>query len=630
MKSVKSINKNNSKTPANTVKSDVLTKYFILTTILFLTIIVFSNSINNEFVAWDDNEYITENNLIKDLSFHGIKNIFSTPVSGHYSPLTTLSWAIEYHFWGMKPTHFHLVNLIFHLMNIVLVFVFISNLQGFKNLEGLIVAVLFAIHPMHIESVSWATERKDVLYAFFFLLSIIFWLKSWKVGKLESSKPQLSIINYQLSILFFLLSLLSKSMAVTLPLIFILIDYYKGKINLQFTPDKIGIQFLKKYIPFFVLSVITGIVAMYSAKGALHDTPVFTIFDSIFLASYGVVYYLFHLFVPTNLAALHPYPVKENGILPMEYYLSFFFILIMIFGIYKSHKIPLAPFKKGELKKNFVFGFLFFIITLLPVLQLLPVGIAIVSERYTYISYIGLFLIIGQVSSIKYQVSSIKYAVISVFVGGIIIFSVISFNRNKVWKNSMTLFTDMIEKHPNAESAHYNRGLTKYHSKDFQGAILDFDNAIKINAASHNAFNNRGLARNELRDFTGALSDYNKSIELKSDFETAYNNRAICKGSTQDFQGAINDLDKAIELKSDYAEAYSNRGNAKGFLRDFVGSINDFNKSLELNPNDGKTLNNRAISKFNLNDKSGACDDLKRAAALGYSDAVIMFNKNCK
>ena len=571
----------------------------ILAAILFLTVIVFSNSIKNDFIFnWDDDVYVMNNLLIKDLSLQGIKNIFTTPYEGHYAPLTTLSWAIEHKFFGMSAKHFHITNLLLHLSNIVLVFYFVlklssfsnSNLQGFKNLEGLfpatIVATLFAIHPMHAESVDWITERKDLLYSSFYLFAILFWIKC------SNQKNKLSILNYQLSILFFLLSLLSKPMAVTLPVVLILIDYYKNNVQ----HSTFNIQHLIKYIPFFLLSIIFGLleISVANSAKAINIENTFNYFDSIFLASYAIVFYLIKLIIPVNLCAFYSFPEKTNNLLPMEYYFAPIVLLLLVFGIYKLKKIPLTPFVKGEFKKEIIFGFLFFLITISVVLQFLPVGGAIVAERYSYIPYIGLFFIFAQI--FNPQIFKFENLRIPILVGIILVFSILTFNRNKVWKDAYTLFSDTIE-----------------------------------NNKSYITYFNLGLAKEFIKkDYKGALSDYEMSTKLKPDYHIGYNNYGIVKGILQDYKTAIIYFDKTISIKPTYAEAYSNRALAKTFLKDFDGAILDYNELIRFNTNNAAAYSKRGNAFFNLNKINEACSDWRKAASLNDYSANEMILTYCK
>jgi tetratricopeptide (TPR) repeat protein len=231
-------------------------------------------------------------------------------------------------------------------------------------------------------------------------------------------------------------------------------------------------------------------------------------------------------------------------------------------------------------------------------LHIIPVGSAIVAERYTYVPYIGLFFIIGQLycKAIDQKIKR-KPLLITVFLIFTIFFSITTWNRNKVWKNSNTLFTDAIKKNPGGSSLIYtNLGASKFNLGDYIGAIKDFDKAIMMRPNHPNAYNNRGSSKFNLQDYEGAGKDY----------------------------------DKAINLDPKYADAYKNRGVLKYKLKDYIGSIEDYTKAIELNPIDAINYHYRGLSKSHINDMNGACEDWHKASQLGLEKANKKIIDNCK
>jgi len=341
-----------------------------LIAILFITYLSFSPSIKAGFINWDDNEYVTENPDIRSLSFDNIKKISSSFYVGCYLPITMLSYSIEYHYYKLDPHIYHSVNLILHLINCLLVY-WLFILLCRNKFIAFAVALLFGIHPLHVESVAWISERKDLLYSLFFILSLIFY-----IYYRESEKRDRKILKYYfLSIISFLLSLFSKPMAVSLPIILLLIDY------LFHTPIKAKI-FTEK-ISFFLLSLIFGIVAILGQQtaGATSSKSTFALADNILIACHGIILYLYKLIIPINLSAIYPYPKSVMS----SCILSPFILLIIFGGVIYSLKYT----------RKILFGFLFFLITILPVLKLVPIGYAMIADRYTYIPYLGIFYIIS-------------------------------------------------------------------------------------------------------------------------------------------------------------------------------------------------------------------------------------------
>ena len=274
--------------------------------IILISFIAYAPALQNGFV-WDDDDYVRNNLLIQSID---LKEIFSQSLMGNYHPLTILVYSFEYHFFGLKESGYHAINLIFHFLNIILVFYAVYLLCE-KFPVALVASLLFGIHPIHVESVAWVSELKDLLYTFFFLSAYIYYLKYLK----DRQK-----IFYFYSLLFLLLSLLSKAMAASFPLVLILTDYFKG--------NKINTKTLLEKIPFFALSLILGVVAVYAQKetGAT-DITVFPFPQRIVFACYGFIAYLLKLVLPLQLCAYYAYPIKTGSEVPPQYY---FYVLLLL------------------------------------------------------------------------------------------------------------------------------------------------------------------------------------------------------------------------------------------------------------------------------------------------------------
>ncbi|HNW89788.1 MAG TPA: tetratricopeptide repeat protein [Bacteroidales bacterium] len=590
--------------------------WYALGAVLLATLAIYFKAIRFEFLIWDDNMYINLNERIKELSWENVKMMFSEFYFGNYHPITTLTYAIEHKIVGDGPGLYHFTNILMHAMNALLVFVLIKKLSP-KNVNvALITAAFFAVHPMHIESVAWVSERKDVLYTFFLLLSLIAYtdyLKSKKIKHLIFAG------------ILFLLSCFSKSAAVILPLVLILFDYYLNR--------KINWKTLAEKIPFFVISLIFGYLAMNSQKAAmpLTDAQVIPVFDRIFIVSNSVVMYLLKAFVPINLSALYPYPVQLGGTLPVIYYISVLFVGLLLFFVWYSRRWG----------KDVIFGFLFFVVTIILVLQIITVGNATMADRYTYVPYIGVFFIIGKLfENLSTKANgAYKKPLQIVLVLGCIIFSVVSFFRIDVWENDETLFSDVMEKHPENPLAYNNRGC--YYLKIAQSDSLssakkemffkksydDFNNLIKVNKDYAAAYHNRGLASYFLKDYAGAIRDFDVEIQKDPEKEELYFDRGNAKKDNLDYAGAIKDFDKVIELDPKAENAYFNRGNVKKELNDFAGAISDYDKAIEIDPKLIKAYNNRSMLKCILKDYEGTIADYDKMIELNPNDTVTIKNR---
>ncbi|MBK5284953.1 MAG: hypothetical protein JJE25_06090, partial [Bacteroidia bacterium] len=345
-------------------KTRAANPYWMWAGIVVITFVAFFPALNNDFTNWDDAGYVTENPLVKSLSFQNLKAIFSTYVMGNYHPLAILSLAVDYHFYQLSPQGYHVTSVLFHLVNVSLLFIFVNVLV--RNVRvAAITALLFAIHPMHVESVAWVAERKDVGYVMFYFLTLILYLKYHEA---TGNKP----IVYICMIISFLISILFKGQAVTLPVVMLLIDFFKGRKIMEGWKEK---------IPFFVLSILFGVIAIYAQKDfkSIH-IEIHPFYERVLFSAYALISYLWKLLLPVNLSAFYPYPVKHDNFYPLLVYLSPAIVIGIIVLLYRSLKTS----------RDFIFGALFFFFNVILILQLLPVGNTVISERYSYLSYTGL------------------------------------------------------------------------------------------------------------------------------------------------------------------------------------------------------------------------------------------------
>ena len=503
-----------------------------VTLILIFTFLVFSISLKNEFlIGWDDGEYIT-NPIISGDGPIKTAEIFSSFHLGMYQPVAIVSFALNYKISGDTAWPYILTNLLLHLLNILLVFRLTKRWMK-SYVSATVVALLFAIHPMHVEAVTWISTRSSGLYSFFFLLGLLVWDKYLEEG--YRSKY------YLLALLFTLLALFSKSMAATFPLILFLMDYLKGR--------EFKLRLIIEKLPFLALSVIFGIVAIKAAASFGHLTVLeqdFSLVQRFFLIVYGIAFYLIKLLLPTNLSAIYAFPELTNGGLPNYVYSAAVLPVILAAAIWFS----------GKNRREFIFAGLFFLLSISMVLPLFWSRIFITADRYTYIPYIGLFMIVARyfnmlIDSWKTIDKSNRRMLIAASVFIVALLSIATFNRIQTWETTPTLLTDVIEKkRSDADMAHGYFYLANY----YDGA----DNAEE------------------------AIKYYDLSLSRNSRYLLALNNRGILKGKAGNPIAAIRDFEDAISIKPDYAEAFYNRGVALYQTGDQNRACEDWKKSLKL------------------------------------------------
>ena len=304
------------------------------------------------------------------------------------------------------------------------------------------------------------------------------------------------------------------------------------------------------------------------------------------MASYALCIYIFKFFIPIQLSAFYPHPIMITNVLPLIYYLS---PLLIIGFIYLAYRVV-------KDKKLIIFGFSFLIVTIALVLQLFPVGGAIVAERYTYVPYIGLaFMLTVYAEKIFLSKKNKQYLISVVFSVIIIAFSILSFNRNTVWANGVTLFDDVIEKQPDAFYAYHSRGIAYYY----------------------------------LGNYTASLKDYNKAIELNNSYGLTYYNRGLTQMMLKQYEEADQSFSRTIELIPKHDQAYNDRAIARYNLNKFDEAISDYSKSIEMNPQNARAFYNRGVTYYRMNDKEHSCADWQKATQLGLKQADDMFVKHC-
>jgi len=594
--------------------------------VLVITFAALSPSLTAGFSNWDDQIMITQNTKIMSMSWESVKIWFTGFHERLYHPLVLMSYAVEYHFAKLDARVYHATNLVLHLLNTLFVFWFVYLISK-KNLIALITALLFGIHPMHVESVIWLPERKDVLYSFFFLASLISYLYFLKDQKNRNY--------YYLSMFIFVLSLMSKSMAMTLPFVLLLCDYLlKVKIDKENLLDK---------LPFFSISFLFGFLTIigHYEPGIKGREFAFSLAGNLVSACQNIVFYLVKLVLPFKLSCVYPAPDQIQN-LPQT--LFFFAPLIVIAFI-------AVMLSSGTFTRKGIFGGLFFLITIAPVTQILPVGLAIPADRYTYIPYIGLFYIFAEVFSKLYDnfdKKALRYILCAMF----IILFILAYRRTLVWQDSIKLWDDVIKNYKNIPLAYYNRGdeyflrkgnydkalidfkqsikvdpkyveshinigLIYYFKHDYKRAIEYYDKSLEISTTIPEAYLNRGNAYSAIGKDRQALADYAAALKLKPTYIEVWYNRGNVHLKRADLNKAISDYDRAIELRPDYADAYNNRGNAYFRMRFLDNAFLDFNQAVQLDPGYADAYMNRATVYSLKGDAANALADVLKAQNLG-------------
>ncbi|MEE9372323.1 MAG: tetratricopeptide repeat protein [Saprospiraceae bacterium] len=605
-----------------------------------LTFAVFSPSLQNGFVNWDDDRNFLENKNIMDVRAENIGiqlgKIFTSGVIGNYNPIPIATFAFEKLFFGFEnPMPWHLNNILLHIICSLLLFRLMLLLKV-NHVVALGVTLLFAVHPLRVESVAWVTERKDVLFGAFYLGALINYVKYHRSKKERKYLIWVFVL--------FTLSLFSKIQAVTLPLSMLAIDYWRNR--------KIGWSLIIEKIPFFAMSLAMGIIGIFvlGQQGSLETSSTYSLFQRLFVGSYSYMVYLIKSLVPYETLPLYPYPET----MPWYIYASMALVPLYLYGFYKA-------WINGN--KAVVFGLAFFSFNIFFLLQILGAGQGFLADRFTYIAFIGLFFIIAyyfNYFSNKY--SQYRNAFYGVGVVVILGYSFLSFQQNKIWKDSDTLWTHVLKYHRNITVAWGNRANYYRDNGQTQKALNDYSQVIELVPEKAAAYNSRGklyFNSSARRDWPNALKDYKKALSIEPDNAEYMTNLGAIFAKMEDRSNALRYFSDAIKTNPNHAVAYLNRsiiyqlvnrpndalsdiqtylgfnpynsdlwyeaGRLRRILGRPVEALVDFNKAIQYNANKGIYYYERSKAFYDSGNINNAKADLRNAQQRGYK-GVAAYN----
>jgi tetratricopeptide (TPR) repeat protein len=525
-----------------------LTVFIGLTIIAF---IVYGPCLHASFLLYDDPEYITENYFLKDFSLRGIINLFTKQVYDLYIPLTWLSYWIELHVFKFAAQGMHFINILLHIVNAWLVFkLFIRPCN--KPLPAVLIAALFLVHPQHVESVAWIAERKDMLYTLFFLQALIFYVDF-------KSNPSKKL--YFLSMLFFILSCLSKPMAVSFPLLIVIIDYF------LYNEKKISFHVNK--IPFIMISVIFSFIAILfiNVSALQNQTGNYSLVNKMVLTFYELGFYVFKLILPLNLSVIYEAPSQTNPILPIQtYLLALLFIAIVLYVLLKGNKYLKA-------------ALFCYVVILLPVLQLIPNASTLFADRYSYMSSIIPFALLCFLAE---ENAFLKKSANVILVPLVFILGLLTYNRCTLWKNDELLFTDVLTKNKNSYGAYANRGMYYLKKGNIPSAIYDLKQASDLKPTSPIVLTNYAWALAVSSQTDSALAVLLRSVQIEPAYFKTWNNLGIVLGMKGKYRLSLRCLLFAQKLNALNAELYYNMAITYANLRESSLSISCYQKAAKM------------------------------------------------
>lgn len=601
----------------------IFNQHLALSIAVIITLAVYSKFLFFGHISWDDPDMVFKNKAVQTFD---LKSLFTDHYVGNYIPVTMFFHAIAWFLFGNNDWGHHLVNILFHVINGILVYQ--AGKRIFKNeTASTFASVVFLLHPLQVESVGWISELKNILSTTFYLLALISYLNYSQSGRVKY---------YIFCFLFFILGCFSKSSVVVFPLVLIVLDLF---LKNKFEPK----QLLNK-IPLLIISIIVGLINMKTQTADLfiNYSHAFPYPQRIGFAGFALVKYMLLFLVPAKLSVIYPYPAVKTTVFITGYILiTATLILLFLFAKKKNY--------------NWIFIILFVILNLALVLQFVPFGEVLYADRYMYIPMIGFGWIIGIL------LSRIKIPSKFITLAFILIFSLLTFSRSGVWSSAISLYEDIIRKYPDQFIALNSAGVESMFINNDEKALEYLNRAIKAAPQNYKGYYNRGLLYIKNNKPELAIKSFNQTLDLY-EYSKAYVGRASAYYMLNDFPKAINDAthvlssepnnikahfilgncyndmnklneamaeyNKCIELNPDEAEYYFKRAIVYGKKQDFQSCLNDLNLCLKLNSNYIEAYYWRGVAK--VNQRLNPCEDFKIAAQNNFQPAVNAFNKYCR
>ena len=555
--------------------------------ILILGSIIYSNSFNGTF-HFDDLERIPNNMALRDLT-----NLQAIWNYGQMRFVAYYTFAINYHFGGVNTWGYHLFNLLIHLTTSLLVYYFTvlicstaqlrdSSFAKAKYTIAFITSILFVAHPLATQSVCYIVQRMASLVALFYLLSLSFYLKARLLNPNNNSKYLL----FLLSALSAGLAFLTKENSFTIPFTILLMEIFflsekNFKVNLKH-PKVIGILGISIIFIVIVMNVYSASIFKSIPPDDHNGFREVTSMNYLFTQFPVILKYIQLLILPVGLNLDYDFPIY-NSLLSIASVGSLLVLLALVY-------LAFYLFNRNRIIS---FGIFWFFLTLLVESSIIPIS-DVIFEHRTYLPSFGFFIIIASLSYNRLFLKNTTYGILflTILVGT---YSILTYSRNKVWKNDYTLWSDVIIKSPNKA-----RG-----------------------------YNNRGMYLRETDRYEEMLKDFNKAIELEPKFTDAYNNRGNVYVKQQNYQESLTNFNKAVELNPNDPDSHNNRGTANMGLKSYAAAIADFDKAIELRPEYTMAFANRGITYLNMGNKDQGCKDLKKSIDNGFEPTKSIFDQYC-
>lgn len=545
--------------------------------ILLITIAVHSPSLRSGFI-WDDDDYVTENNTLTDPG--GLYRIWTEPgATPQYYPLVFTSYWLEYRLWGLNPLGYHLVNILLHAAIAALLWALLRRLE----LPGAyLAAFVFALHPVHVESVAWITERKNVLSGLFYFLSLIVFLRYHPLsGGDRSSHAPWTV--YLLSIALFVCALLSKTVTCSLPAVILLIFWWKH--------GSIGRRLAGLMTPFFALGIFFAFVTVWMERhhvGAQGSEWSLTLIDRVIVAGHSLWFYLGKLIVPVDLSFIYR-RWETDGAAPLQLLYPVSFLLLLAALWFSRSKIGRGP----------TTALLIFAGTLVPALgfiDIYPMRYSFVADHFQYLASIAVIVLLISLATLGIRrLGSIQRGV--TWSGSIVllgILALLTWNRAAAFRDPESLWVDTVNKNPTSWMAHHNLAMIYEEESSGDRAALHYRRAIELRPDLSQSYFNLGTVLSKQRRWSEARSNFESAIDREPDYPDAH----LHLGNVLFRQGhaveAIESYREALRLDPGKLSAHKNLAHVSTEIGRWSDAVNHYKAALRIDPNDVRAIDRLA------------------------------------
>ena len=569
------------------------------------------------FVYFDDDEYVFNNpQITQGLSFKAISWAFTHIHSHNWHPLTTLTHMFDCQVYGLHPWGHHLENVLLHGMAAILLFVALQKMTG-ALWRSAFVAAVFAVHPLHVESVAWISERKDALSGLFFMLTLMAYVRYTRAKESGTGTTFLRFPSYWVALLLFALGLMCKPMLVTLPFVLLLLDWWPLQRFTLYNARSTMAGLVREKIPFLLLSAASCPVTIWAQKDivmSLEEMP-FPLRVEIAFVCY--VAYVGKMFYPVRLAALYLFP--EHYLAPWRVGLSVLFLLLVSMGVSAARR-----------KHPFLLtGWLWYLVMLLPVIGLMQTGNQAMADRYTYLPQIGLYIIVAWGAVDLFCSWRWRYRPILIGAGPTAILAtllVLAHAQTTYWQNGVTIMTRTIACTSDNYFAHDNLAVALATQGNLTEAIEHYERAIQLKPTYYAAHSNLAAALASQGKIDEAIEHFQRAIQLKPLFADAHNNLGNVLATQGRRVEAIEQYEQAIQLKPDYFDAHYNLGNALATQGKMVEAIQHYEQAIQIKPDHAEAHNNLANVLVNQGKMVEAIEHYERAIQISPNYLEAHYN----